>query len=82
MNHRHFITSHEPSFPSVQIPGTVNADIGALEREIDEIAADVASMARLSAARDSESDRFGSAHSETTRNSRSAPDGREKRGVF
>ena len=61
MNHRHFITSHKPTFPSVQIPGTVDADIGALEREIDEIAADVASMARLPAARDSESDRFGRA---------------------
>ena len=60
----------------------MDADIGALERELDEIAADVASMARLSAARDSESDRFGSAHSETTRNSRSAPDGRDKWGCF
>ena len=82
MNHNHFITTHESNLPPFQIPGTVDADIGALEREIDEIAADVASMARLSAARDSESDRFGSAHSVTTRNSRSAPDGREKWGKF
>ncbi|KAF0301835.1 hypothetical protein FJT64_003042 [Amphibalanus amphitrite] len=56
------------------VPGTVDADIGELEREIDEIAADVASMARVSAPADSEGDRFSSAHSVTTWTSRSAPD--------
>ena len=53
----------------------MDADIGELEREIDEIAADVATMARVSAPTDSEGDRFSSAHSVATWTSRSAPDG-------